>query len=224
MQFIANITSYYFVNNSYVLMQFYTHFLMSIYGVLFASIIAIPIGIFIAKKHSLAPWIIGFANILQTIPSLAMLSIMLLVLGLGPITVIATVFVYSLLPIIKNTYTAITNVNKFLIDIANGMGMSKWQILLKIKLPLSVSIIMAGIRNALVVAIGISAIGTFIGAGGLGDIISRGINVANGGYIVWAGAIPTAFMAIISDLALSFMEKRLDPTNNKSIKRIPYRN
>ena len=91
------------------------------------------------------------------------------------------------------------------------MGMTKKQIIFKIKLPLSISIIMAGVRNALVMAIGITAIGTFIGAGGLGDIITRGINVTDGSAIILAGAIPTAFMAVISDFVLQKIEKVLDP-------------
>ena len=126
-------------------------------------------------------------------------------------TVIVTVFLYSLLPIIKNTYTGIQNVDKNLMDAAKGMGMTRWQSLYMVEIPLSMSVIMAGIRNALVVAIGITAIGAFVGAGGLGDIIVRGTNATNGGAIILAGALPTALMAIISDLVLGFLERRLEP-------------
>ena len=203
---------YYLANNgSYVLSQFARHFLNSIYGVLIAAIIGIPIGLAIARHRTLSSTVIGIANVIQTIPSLAMLSIIMLGLGLGVNTVIVTVFLYSLLPIIKNTYTGMQNVDKNLMDAAKGMGMTRWQSLYMVEIPLSMSVIMAGIRNALVVAIGITAIGAFVGAGGLGDIIVRGTNATNGGAIILAGALPTALMAIISDLVLGFLERRLEP-------------
>ncbi|MCD2256971.1 ABC transporter permease [Agrilactobacillus fermenti] len=198
-------------NGSYVLSQFTRHFLISIYGVLIAAIIGIPIGIFIARKRRLSDAVIGVANVIQTIPSLAMLSIIMLGLGLGVNTVIVTVFLYSLLPIVKNTYTGMASVDKTILDSGKGMGMTSWQILYMVELPLSLSVIMAGIRNALVVAIGITAIGAFVGAGGLGDIIVRGTNATNGGAIILAGALPTALMAIISDLVLGFVQRRLEP-------------
>lgn len=201
---------YYQINAGYIFDQFMTHFLITVYGVFFASLVAIPLGFWIARqKKILSSWVISLANIIQTIPSLAMLSVLMVGVGLGVNTVVITVFLYSLLPILKNTYTAVSNVDKNLLDIAKGVGMTKRQILIKVKLPLSLSVIMAGIRNAIVVAVGITAIGTFIGAGGLGDIISRGINVTNGAPIIWAGAVPTAFMAVILDLALGRLEKRL---------------
>lgn len=203
---------YYLVNNgSYVLSQFVRHFLISIYGVLLAAIIGIPIGIIIARKRQLSAFVISVANVIQTVPSLAMLSIVMLGLGLGVNTVIFTVFLYSLLPIIKNTYTGMASVDKTILDSGKGMGMTSFQILYMVELPLAMSVIMAGIRNALVVAIGITAIGAFVGAGGLGDIIVRGTNATNGGAIILAGALPTAMMAIISDLILGFFQRRLEP-------------
>ena len=200
---------YYQVNGNYVWDQFLTHFLISIYGVLFAAIITVPIGFYIARHTKLAGWVISLANIIQTIPSLAMLSILMVLIGLGTNTVVVTVFLYSILPILKNTYTAVNNVDKNLLDVAKGLGMTNGQIRLKVEIPLSLSVIMAGIRNAIVIAIGITAVGTFIGAGGLGDIISRGINVTDGSAIIWAGALPTALMAVICDLALGKIERNL---------------
>ncbi|MBA1433665.1 ABC transporter permease [Bombilactobacillus bombi] len=207
---------YYQHNGLYVWEQFSRHFLVSIYGVLFAAIIGIPIGIYVARNHHLADFVISIANVIQTIPSLALLSIIMLGLGLGVNTVIVTVFLYSLLPIIKNTYTGMSNVDANIIDSGRGMGMTKWQILYMIQLPLSLSIIMAGIRSALVIAIGITAIGSFVGAGGLGDIITRGINATNGAALIIAGALPTAFMAIITDTVLNFLEKWLQPAALKN--------
>lgn len=208
---------YYFSENGmYVLSQFWRHFLISIYGVLFAAILAIPLGFWISRHTKLAGWVIGIANVIQTIPSLALLSILMLGLGLGADTVIATVFLYSLLPIIKNTYTGVRSVDAALLDTGKGMGMTRTQLTMMVELPLSLSVIMAGIRNALVVAIGVTSIGTFIGAGGLGDIITRGVNATNGGAIILAGAIPTALMAILTDLVLEYLENRLDPSKRAS--------
>ena len=207
----GQLINYYAVNGSYVLHQFFRHFLISIYGVIFASVVAIPIGFCIARRYRLSGIVISTANVIQTVPSLAMISILMLFMGLGVNTVIMAVFLYSLLLIIKNTYTGVKSVDENLVDVAKSMGMSKKQIIMKIELPLSMSIIMAGIRNALVMAVGVTAIGTFIGAGGLGDIITRGIKVSNGSAIIMAGALPTALMAVISDFLLQFVEKILDP-------------
>ena len=213
MNMLQQLLYYYRENGSYVFEQFTRHFLISIYGVLFAAIVAIPLGFWIARNKKLADWIIGAANVIQTIPSLALLSILMLGLGLGSDTVSATVFLYSLLPIIKNTSTGVRNVDAALLDTGKGMGMTRMQLTYLVELPLSLSVIMAGLRNALVVAIGITAIGTFIGAGGLGDIISRGVNATNGTAIILAGAIPTALMAVLADWLLGLMEKRLDPSS-----------
>lgn len=203
---------YYFSQNgSYILSQFLSHFLISIYGVLLASVVGIPLGIIIARKHHLRGFVMGIANVLQTVPSLAMISIIMLALGLGTKTVVATVFLYSLLPIISNTYAGIANVNDDLVDAAKGMGMTKKQRLFMVELPLSLSVIMAGLRNALVVAVGITAIGAFVGGGGLGDIIVRGTNATNGGAIILAGSLPTAVMAILSDIGLGALQRFLEP-------------
>lgn len=208
---------YYFQENgSYIFAQFLRHFLISIYGVLFAAIVGIPIGIMISRRKKLADWVIRIANIIQTIPALAMVSILMFGFGLGVNVVIVTVFLYSLLPIIKNTYTGMIQVDRNALDVGKGMGMTAWQRLYMIELPLSVSVIMAGIRNALVVAIGITAIGTFVGAGGLGDIIVRGTNATDGAAIILAGALPTAVMSIFTDWFLGLIERRLDPASRTS--------
>ena len=208
---------YYFQENgSYIFAQFIRHFLISIYGVLFAAVVGIPVGIMISRRRKLANWVIRLANIIQTIPSLAMISILIIGLGLGVNVVIVTVFLYSLFPIIKNTYTGMIQVDKNILDVGKGMGMTARQRLFMVELPLSVSVIMAGIRNALVVAIGITAIGAFVGAGGLGDIIIRGTNATDGTSIILAGALPTALMAIITDWLLGILERRLDPASKKS--------
>ncbi|MDN4073901.1 ABC transporter permease [Fictibacillus sp. CENA-BCM004] len=218
METINEIFYYYSQNASYVWEQFYRHFLMSAYGVLFAAIVAIPLGILIARYHRLSTWVMSLANIIQTIPALAMLAVLMLVMGLGTNTVVFALFLYSLLPIIKNTYTGIRNVDQALLESGKAMGMTKFQVLRMVELPLAISVIMAGLRTALVITIGIATIGTFIGAGGLGDIILRGTNATDGTAIILAGAIPTALMAVISDISMGLLERKFSPSKkNKKI-------
>ncbi|MGF0095329.1 ABC transporter permease [Peptoniphilus sp. SGI.035] len=208
---MSEVIMYYAQNSSYVFEQFIRHFLISLYGVLFASIIAIPLGFFVARKRKLSRLTISIANVMQTIPSLAMLAMLMFLIGTGPNTVVFAVFLYAILPILKNTVSGINSVTPELVDAAMGMGMTRIQLMTKVELPLAISIIMGGIRNALVLAIGVTAVGTFIGAGGLGDIITRGITVANGSPIIIAGAIPTALMAVLADFILGIIENKLTP-------------
>ena len=212
MELLRETLAYYSLNGSYVLEQFWRHFLISVCGVLLASAVAIPTGFLIARRGRLTRWIVGAANVIQTVPSLALMSILMLGLGLGARTVIATVLLYSLLPIVRNTCAGIRGIPPQVLDAARGMGMTALQTVLRVELPLALSVIMAGVRNALVVAVGVTTIGTFIGAGGLGDIVSRGVNVANGSAIIIAGALPTALMAVCADIVLGLMERGLDPT------------
>ncbi len=212
MELLRETLAYYSLNGGYVLEQFWRHFLISVCGVLLASAVAIPTGFLIARRGRLARWVVGAANVIQTVPSLALMSILMLGLGLGARTVIATVLLYSLLPIVRNTCAGIRGIPPQVLDAARGMGMTALQTVLRVELPLALSVIMAGVRNALVVAVGVTTIGTFIGAGGLGDIISRGVNVANGSAIIIAGALPTALMAVCADIVLGLMERGLDPT------------
>ncbi|SDC45089.1 osmoprotectant transport system permease protein [Terribacillus halophilus] len=217
MDLLKELVTYYNDNGAYVWTEFYRHFLMSAYGVLFAAIVGIPIGILIARYSKLSPWVISFVNVIQTIPALALLAVLMLVMGLGTNTVILALFLYSLLPIVKNTYTGILGVDKTLKEAGNAMGMTRFQILRMVELPLSLSVIMAGLRTALVIAIGIATIGTFIGAGGLGSIIVRGTNAAEGGAIILAGAIPTALMAVLADFVMGWFERLLSPANSRKL-------
>src|SRR5690625_4431137 len=155
---------YYEMNGSYVLNQFFRQFLMAIYVVLFAAILAIPLGFYLVRNAKIADWILGIANVIQTIPSLAMLSILMLAVGLGPNLIVVTVFIYSVLPILRNTYTGVRNVDDNILDVGKGMGMTKWQMIYKIELPLSMSVIMGGVRNAFIMGVGVATLGTFVGA------------------------------------------------------------
>ncbi|QKG83748.1 ABC transporter permease [Kroppenstedtia pulmonis] len=220
METLQELWIYYTQNAGYVWEQFYRHFLMSAYGVLFAAIVAIPLGIVMARYHRLSGWVLSLANIIQTVPALAMLAILMLVMGLGANTVVVALFLYSLLPILKNTYTGIRNVDHALLESGQAMGMTKFQILRMVELPLSLSVIMAGLRTALVIAIGIATVGTFIGGGGLGSIIVRGTNVTDGTAIILAGAIPTALMAVVADVFMGWLERLLSPIKGATMKKV----
>ena len=220
MNVLEHLMTYYAQNGSYVMDEFGRHFLMSAYGVLFAAVVGVPAGILIAHFRRLSAWVFAVTNVIQTIPALAMLAVLMLVMGLGANTVILSLFLYSLLPIIRNTYTGIISIEHAYLESGKAMGMTKFQVLRMVELPLALSVIMAGLRTALVIAIGITAIGTFVGAGGLGDMIVRGSNATNGTAIILAGAIPTAVMAVGADLLMAWIERLLNPVKQKNRKKL----
>lgn len=207
---------YYFQQNGmYLFSQFFRQLLMTSYGVVFAILVAVPLGFFIAHKRKTSDFILGLANIIQTVPNLALLSVVMLVMGLGPNLVVFTIFLYSILPILRNTYTGVISVDDTMVDVGKGMGMTPWQVIYKVELPLALSVIMGGIRNAFITGIGISTIGTFVGAGGLGDVLQRGVNASDGTSIIIAAVIPISLMSILADWLLGLIEKRLDPSSTK---------
>ncbi|WP_085993370.1 ABC transporter permease [Oceanobacillus senegalensis] len=214
METLDQLIQYVSQNGDYIWEQFYRHFLMSFYGVLFASIISIPLGILIAKYGKLSSWVLAFGSITQTIPALGAMAVIMIVLGLGTNTAIATLMIYSILPITQNTYVGMKDVDKTVIEAGYASGMTKFQLLRMVELPLAISVIMAGIRTAFVIGIGIAAIGAFVGAGGLGAIILTGTNATDGTAIILAGAIPTALMAIIADVVLGWIERKLQPVKS----------
>nr|WGD93560.1 choline ABC transporter permease OpuBD [Bacillus subtilis] len=220
MNVLEQLMTYYAQNGSYVMDEFGRHFLMSAYGVLFAAVVGVPAGILIAHFRRLSAWVFAVTNVIQTIPALAMLAVLMLVMGLGANTVILSLFLYSLSPIIRNTYTGIISIEHAYLESGKAMGMTKFQVLRMVELPLALSVIMAGLRTALVIAIGITAIGTFVGAGGLGDMIVRGSNATNGTAIILAGAIPTAVMAVGADLLMAWIERLLNPVKQKNRRKL----
>jgi osmoprotectant transport system permease protein len=182
-----------------------------------ATIIGIPLGVLISRQQSLRQPILGIANILQTIPSLALFGLLIpvpVIGGIGQNPAIVALSLYSLLPIIRNTYTGIIGVDSAITKAGRGMGMTDKELLLQVEIPLAISVILAGVRVATVIAIGIATIAAAIGAGGLGELIFRGIAVVNN-QLILAGAIPAAIIALLADLALGWLEKRLTVTNDK---------
>ncbi len=176
--------------------------------------LAVPAGIFLTRHKWLADPVINFAGVMQTIPSLALLGFMIPFLGIGPAPAIVALIIYGLLPIIRNTYIGITGVTPAIIEAGVGMGMTGHQILFKIELPLATPVIMGGIRTATVLMIGVTTLATLVGAGGLGDLIFRGIATANQELIL-AGAIPAALLAIFCDAFLKRLEVLLQAHTNR---------
>ncbi|MEH2228083.1 MAG: ABC transporter permease [Nostoc sp.] len=176
-----------------------------------AILIGIPLGILITRKTYLRQPILGIANILQTIPSLALFGLLIpvpIIGGIGAVPAIVALTVYSLLPIIRNTYTGITSVDPAIREAGRGMGMTDRQLLLQVEIPLAMGVILAGVRVATVIAIGIATIAAAIGAGGLGVFIFRGISVVND-QLILAGAVPAAVIALLADFAIGWMENKL---------------
>lgn len=183
-------------------------------SMLIAICIGIPLGIIITRVSFLEGPILGLAGILQTIPSLALLGFMIPFFGIGMTTAVVALFLYSLLPIIRNTFAGIKDVDKSVIEAAKGMGMTKRQILFKIQLPLALSVIMAGIRTATVINVGTTTLAAFIGAGGLGDFIFLGIS-RNIDALIIIGAAPAAVLALVLDFLLGRLELLATPRGLK---------
>jgi osmoprotectant transport system permease protein len=189
-----------------ILGQTLDHIGLTFTSLLIAISIGIPLGIFISNKKKWAGSVLGIAGVLQTIPSIALLGIMIPLLGIGAKPAIVALFLYALLPIIRNTYTGISGVNTAVIEAAKGMGMSQRQILMKVLLPLSMPVILAGIRTATVINVGVATLAAYIAAGGLGEFIFGGIALNNTNMIL-AGAIPAALLAITLDFLLSKVQR-----------------
>jgi osmoprotectant transport system permease protein len=187
------------------------HLFLVIVAMSIAIIIGIPLGIIITKKPKLAPPILALANGIQTIPSLAIFGFLLsipLIGGIGKIPVIIALTLYALLPLIRNTYIGITNLNPAIKEAGIAMGMTPWQLLTKVEIPLALPVIIAGIRVATVITVGIATIAAAIGGGGLGVFIFRGIATVNH-QLILAGAIPATLMALLIDASLGFLAQRL---------------
>jgi len=202
-------------NKSEILEKVLEHISLSITAVTIACLIGIPIGFLIVKNKKISNIVIGFANIIQTIPSLAMFAFAIPFFGIGEKPAIFALALYSLLPILKNTMLGIKNVDPTVIKAAIGMGMSKRQIMFMVEIPLSISIIMGGVRIATVTSIGLTTIATLIAAGGLGDFIYQGLSNFNQPMIL-TGAILSALLALIVDFILGKIENKLTSNGLKS--------
>lgn len=198
---------YFIANHDRIALATARHFEICALSVALALLIGIPLGIVAAKVRPLAFAILGTVSVIYTIPTLAMFGLMIPLLGLGFVPAIAAIVLYSLLPLVQNAYTGIVNVPPHMKEAARGLGMSEGQILRRVELPLSLPVISAGIRTAVVNAVGMGTLASLIGAGGLGDLIFRGISTVSL-VVVLAGSIPVIVMAVLADMALRAFELR----------------
>lgn len=189
-----------------LLQTLFEHIQLSFIALLIATLIAIPIGIWLTRHTKIAEPIINIAAIMQTIPSLALLGLMIPFFGIGRVPAIIALVIYALLPILRNTYTGIKEVDPSLKEAAQGIGMNTYRQLKNVEIPIAMPVIMAGIRTAMVLIIGTATLAAFIGAGGLGDLILLGID-RNNMNILLLGAIPAALLALLFDFVLKRMEK-----------------
>jgi osmoprotectant transport system permease protein len=189
------------------------HLWMVAVSTLLAVLIGIPLGVLISRRPGLNKPVLGSANIIQTIPSLALFGFLLPVPWIGaravPLAILALTL-YALLPLIRNTYAGIKGVDASVLEAGRGMGMTERQLLFQVELPLALGVIIAGVRVATVISVGLATIAAAIGAGGLGQYIFRGISMVNN-QVILAGAIPAALLALLADVSLGWLEKRLSP-------------
>ena len=187
------------------------HLTLVVIAMAFAILIGVPLGMFVVQRPALRTLALGIASILQTVPSLALFGFLIpipFIGGIGRRTAIVALVLYAILPILRNTYVGLTGIDPSVLEAAEAMGMTDAQILWRVRLPLALAVILAGIRTATVITIGVATIAAVIGAGGLGTFIFRGVAMVSDAVIL-AGAIPAALLAILADLLLGLLERKL---------------
>lgn len=208
MGLFSSIFSLYRDRASWFLSLLASHLALAFSAAFIAFIIGLLLGILISEKQKLAPAVMTVANILYTIPAISLLGILIPFFGIGNKTAVIALTIYGIMPMIRNTYTGLTSVDHDIIEAARGMGSTEVQILTKVKLPLASGVITAGVRNMVVMVISVTGIASFIGAGGLGVAVYRGITIYNPAMTA-AGSILIALIAIIADYILGCIEKKL---------------
>lgn len=208
MELLKEVIQIYSERSEWFVELFFQHLALCATAILLSGTIGLLIGIFISEREKLAPVILGITNVCYTIPSISLLGMLIPLLGIGNKTAITALTIYGIMPMVRNTYAGIKNVDGEIIQAAEGMGSTKMQIMTKIKLPLALPIIIAGIRNMVVMTISTTAVASFIGAGGLGSSIYRGITMYNPA-MTFAGSFLIALLALVSDLLLGKIENHL---------------
>lgn len=197
-----------------LLFKTWEHIYISLISVLLGVLVAVPLGFLLSRVPKIADKFMSFIGIIQTFPTLAVLAFFIPILGIGKIPAIVALFLYSLLPILRNTYTGIQSLDKNLMEAGLGMGMTNMERIFMVELPLAIPIIMAGIRLSTVYLIGWATLAAYIGAGGLGDFIFDGLNLFKPEFIL-AGAIPTTILALLTDYFLGKLETKMTPDGLK---------
>lgn len=209
-----SLIQYIIENQSQILSLLIEHIKLTVISVGMAILIGVPLGILISYVSKISKPILSLANVIQAIPSMALLGFMIPFLGIGTLPAIVAVILYSLLPIIKNTYTGIENITPQTLEAAKGIGLTPFQILTKVQIPLALPVIMAGVRIASVTAVGLMTMAAFIGAGGLGYLVFSGIRTLNNNQIL-AGAIPACLLALFVDFLIGIVESLVMPISMK---------
>ncbi|MBR5381101.1 MAG: ABC transporter permease [Oscillospiraceae bacterium] len=206
MEFIRSVLTLYAERWQWFLGLLGDHILLAASAILVSGFLGLVIGIWISGRPKLAPAVIGVCNVLYTIPAISLLGILIPFLGIGNRTAVTALVIYGIMPMVRNTYTGIVNVDPDIIEAAVGMGSTDGQLLFRIKLPMALSVILAGLRSMVVMTISVGGIASFIGAGGLGVAIYRGITIYNPA-MTFAGSLLIALTAIAADLLLGAAEK-----------------
>lgn len=206
MELLVQIVTLFQERGSWFLGLVGAHIALALSAILMASVIGLALGILISEKEVLAPAILGICNVLYTIPSISLLGILIPFTGIGNRTAVIALTVYGVMPMVRNTYAGIKGVDADILEAARGMGSTRTQLLLRIKLPLAAGVIMAGVRNMVVMVIAVTGIASFVGAGGLGVAIYRGITIYNPAMTA-AGSLLIALLALVSDLLLGRLER-----------------
>lgn len=210
----------YFINNIQQVISLTTeHIILTAIAVGLAVLIGVPLGIFISYFQKSSRAVVGATNIVQAIPSMALLGLIIPLLGIGSVPSVVIVILYSLLPIVKNTYTGITSINEDTLESAKAIGLTRSQVLIKVQIPLALPVIMAGVRISAVTAVGLMTMAAFIGAGGLGFLIFSGISTVNTHQIL-AGAIPACILALLVDFIFGLIEKLVTPISLQNTKSV----
>ena len=204
--FIKNVFSLFMERKEFFLTLFIQHMYLTFLAILIITVIGIALGIYMTRNKVLAGFIMGTVNIIYTIPSIALFGFLVALTGVGNKSALIALCIYGLLPVIRNTYVGINEVDPFLIQAATGMGSTNRQLLLKVQIPLALPVIFAGFRTMVVMTIALGAIASFIGAGGLGVAIWRGITT-NFPEMTFAGSLLVAGLAFVVDFILGLVER-----------------
>lgn len=202
--------SFFQTNGAELLVKIWQHIYLSFVSLGLGIIVAVPVAVGLTRAKKLAGFVIGLASVLQTVPSMALLALMIPIFGIGSFPAIVALFIYSLLPILRNTYIGLNNVDPSVLDAAKGIGMSNMQSIMQVELKLAAPVIMSGIRLSATFVIAWASLASYIGAGGLGDFIFNGLNLYRSDLIL-GGSIPVIILALITDYILGKIEYLLTP-------------
>lgn len=190
------------------------HLQISVFSVAVAVVLGIPLGLWISRNERLASVVVGLANTIQALPSIALLGFLIPFVGIGERPAIIMIVLYTILPVLKNTYAGVNSVDRSLVDVGAGLGMTPLQLLIRVQFPIATPVIMAGVRICAVTAVGYTTLAALVGAGGLGQLIYRGLFMVNGPMIV-AGALPAMVLTLLVDKLLKLVENFLIPRGLK---------